>query len=413
MVFQKSITKKIETSNTKRPSTPQITIENPLDKETFVNGIELILEPEFSKKGKLIITINDVAVFDENDSQGFFGYSKFPIPLNKNFKRSNDIKISAWNSIDSNTIAMRVNISISENPEPFQSQAEPLGRDLLNIMVSEPENVFALADYKDTTLTKLLDMQGNSAMILLISAADAITPIVDDRNNEFDDDANSVDGDLATSAVNSGIINGTILQTLGTKITMWYDFGEPLNREIGIKAEFAWNSGLVDPATIQIRVLESSDDIVYTQIHSSTKEIPSGSSIDSLLVDTFETPLTGSRYFRVEFRTVEISSDPSPTATFTTRIHEIYDYHRRTGNAQISFEVLAPETSQWIEYISASDIGAVTFGQGVQKQIGSTIEDDPLTNKFNRFLPSSQTQFRSKMVVTGNIRTAISILKGR
>ena len=81
MTFSKSILKKITTSDTKRPSSAQVIVKNPLDAKTILNGIELILSPEFSKKGKLIIEVNGINVFDEDDSEQFEGYAKYPIPL--------------------------------------------------------------------------------------------------------------------------------------------------------------------------------------------------------------------------------------------------------------------------------------------------------------------------------------------
>ena len=410
MVFQKSITKKIETTDTKRPDAPQVTIRNPLDKETFVNGIELVLEPEFSQKGKMIILVNDVSIFDENDSEGFFGYAKYPIPLNKMLKRSNDIKIFAWNGTDTNTIKMRFNVSISENPEPFQSQAVPLGRDVLNTVVSEGEIIFPLADYKDVEQTKLLSLEGNNSILLLISSSNALIPILNDKNSQWGVSTNMIDGNLSTFKDATAGISPAEIMVLGTKREMFFDFGEPLVREIGIKASFTYSLDLSDGITLQIRVFESDDDITYTTLHSEILVIPAGLSSGEFLLDSNFTPLPTSRYFSIAFRIIEAGSG---AVTMSANIYEVYDFHRRTGSASISFELLESETGQWIEYISAADIGAISQGQAVQKQIGSTIEDNPATNKFNRFLPSSQTQLRTKMVVTGNIRTSVSIIKGR
>ena len=137
MVFQKSILKPITTSGTVRPDIAQIVQDNPLDKDVFVNGIELILSAEFSKKGKLLILINEVSVFDENDSEAFFGFSKFPIPLGKTLRRSNDIQVFAWNGTDSNLLDIKVNMVLAGMLQPFNSQAEGLRKEQFNIAVSE------------------------------------------------------------------------------------------------------------------------------------------------------------------------------------------------------------------------------------------------------------------------------------
>jgi hypothetical protein len=45
-----------------------------------------------------------------------------------------------------------------------------------------------------------------------------------------------------------------------------------------------------------------------------------------------------------------------------------------------------------------------------EKQLGDVI-NDLASNKFNIILPSTQTNFRIKMIVTGNLNTGVSILK--
>jgi len=171
MTFSKSFLEKISTATTAKPDTPQITIPNPLDDNTFVNGIELILSPEFSKKGKLLIEINDVAEFNANDSEQFEGYAKYPIPLAKQFRRGEDIKVYAWNGTDTNQIKMSMNTSISKNLEPFNSQAVPLGKDVFNQVVSESEEIFPFAVYSGVPKTALIDLQGYKKFIVTMSAS--------------------------------------------------------------------------------------------------------------------------------------------------------------------------------------------------------------------------------------------------
>jgi len=171
MTFSKSILKKITTSDTKRPSSAQVIVKNPLDAKTILNGIELILSPEFSKKGKLIIEVNGINVFDEDDSEQFEGYAKYPIPLGIDFNRSRDIKIFAWNSEDSNTIQVSANMAISETQERFDSQAVPLGKDVFNQIVSEGVEIFPFQVYTNETQTELIDMEGYKKLIVTMSAS--------------------------------------------------------------------------------------------------------------------------------------------------------------------------------------------------------------------------------------------------
>ena len=88
----------------------------------------------------------------------------------------------------------------------------------------------------------------------------------------------------------------------------------------------------------------------------------------------------------------------------------MYDGNLLGGTVAISFEVLDTSSNQWIEVISAAQIGAVGIGGTLSKQLGDVINDIS-NDKFNVSLPSTQTNFRMKLVVTGNIKTGVSIIK--
>lgn len=382
MVFQKSITKSIDTTDTKKPNSPQITIKNPLDKETFVNGIELILEPEFSKKGKLVIMINDISVFDENDSSGFAGYSKFPIPLNKSLKRSNDIKIFAWNGEDSNKIEVRMNTSISENAEPFQSQAVPLAKDLFNTVVSESEILFEQRDYSDEEITKLISMGGYKKMNLLISGSGKTPPTLISDTFGFADTAPIVDLDTASP---------TEYKSASTSQQVIVDFGSIASRIPKSKSER--QSSLGGSYTVELFV--SDDNISYSLVDSLTS---SGNPIDDL-----EGSQQSFRYAKLVYTLISGNTN-------LVRIYEVFDGVALGGTASISFEILDIASQNWITVINASQIGAITNGGSVSKQLGDVV-NDVSNNKFNVLLPSTQTGFRAKMIVGGNINTGVSIVK--
>lgn len=408
MTFSKSIVKKIATGDTKRPNSAQIEIDNPLDADTFVNGIELILSPEFSKKGNVIIEINEIVEFDANQSELFLGYSKFPIPLSKVLRRGEKIRIYAWNGEDDNVITLNVNTAISSEPQPFNSQAESLGTDVLNSAVSGTENVFELDDYSDETVTQLISLVGNSSIILMMAASDALSPQEDDRNSEWTNDSNMTDGNLA-NASDSTLFSSPY--NVNDVRQIWFDFGEALNRTVGIKMGFNPSVVITSSPTFEARVYESADDVSYSLLHTETFTPPLGSFSTIQEYDLSLTPNSASRYFRIDY--IVTVAGTGSSGNIKARVYEVYDYNRTTGSASLSFDILEKQTNQWIEYISASDIGAFTEGAAIQKQIGSTIEDDPVSNKFNRFLPSTQDSFRAKLIVTGNLRTAVTIIKGR
>ena len=400
MTFSKSILKKITTNDTKRPTSPQVKIDNPLDKDTIVNGIELILSPEFTKKGKLLIRINDVAVFDENDSEAFFGYAKYPIPLNKTLVRSNDIQIFAWNgSGDTNTIEVSLNVFISENVEPFSSQAVPLGQDVFNAVVSQDEQVIAQDDYLDQTITKLIDMAGYKKLVLLIAGSSALSLTTHADPDSFVGPDSGVDKNFSSFATKGiSVDNDTVSIT--------YKFAEALDRALGLKIGGSITLGTATDVDMIFSIYTSPDDITYTLRHTKTFNNPAdGSSFD----DTFSVNI-GESYEYVRLDIQRVNNSGGTISLFSARIFEVYDFERIGGTAALSFEVFNRNNNTWQELISASSIGTITEGQEVTKQIGDVV-NDLSSDKFNVVLPSTQTDFRAKLVVTGNLNTGVSILK--
>lgn len=406
MTFSKSILKKITTNNTKRPDSPQITISNPLDADTIVNGIELILSPEFTKKGKLLIRINDVAVFDENDSEAFFGYAKYPIPLNKTLIRTNDIQIFAWNGTDSNTIEVSLNFFISENVEPFSSQAVPLEQDVFNAVVSQAEQVIIQDDYSGQTITQLIDMAGYKKMILLISS-DIITPTIQAEDPDFTNSANTIDQNLLTKGSCGGERNSvgpSFTIDIGEIRAIEYDFGESVEN-ISVKYEIGKQDLIgVSELNLAIRFYESVDGVIWVE-HTEVEYDDVGAAAD------FTQNLVGinSRYLKVEFDFVaEVITATRYLVIFG--LYEAYNTDDFGGSAALSFEVLNNNNNSWHELISASNLGSITQGQSITKQVGDVI-NDLATDKFNVVLPSTQTDFRAKLIITGNLNVGVSILK--
>ena len=379
MTFSKSELKKISTNATKKPDSPQIIIDNPFDADIFVNGIELLLSPEFSKKGKLVVEINDIEEFSAKDSEQFKIYAKYPIPLSKVFRAGHDIKIYAWNgSGDTNTLKMSLNTSLSKDPQPFNSQAVPISISDLNNVVSDPVEIFPQANYSNETQTKLIDMEGFKKMLLLISGSNESTPtVLIGTSNIADNNLNTKDNFVTPRP-----------KTVKASV----DFGSIVNRLPSAKIGFT--QVVNDQAKYYLEV--SDDGVIWSQVATTT------------LSSTTTTKMSGAaqsfRYLRVQVLHVVVGDPSNPTS----QIYELFDSNGTGGTANISFEVLLG-ISNWIELISSSDIGAVASGGSLTKTIGDVINDG--NSRFNYSIPSTQTQFRVKMIVTGNLNLGLSIMK--
>ena len=386
MTFSKSIVRSIQTTDTKKPGSPQITIPNPLDDDTFINGIELILSPEFSKKGKLLIEINDIDEFDSKDSQSFDGYAKFPIQLAKKFKQGHDIRIFAWNGSDSNTIKMSLNLSISKFPEPFNSQAVPLGKDVFNTVLSDDVILFPQRNYADETVTQLLNMEGYKNLLLKIASAQSVLPTV--VQSLHSDAEVAVDGDINSS---TGIVGITTVNSAPIIV----DFGFAATRGLAVKYTDHHNAGT---RTATTRLFYSNNLVDYVEVGSLAHE-------NTEISEEFIGTIDGGQHF---FRYAALNRICN-VGGLSGSIFEIYDSNILGGSASLSFESLDIASGQWIEVIKASEIGTISFGLAVLREVGKDIQTDVPNNMFNHFLPSTQTGFRAKLVVTGKLNTGVSV----
>ena len=381
MTFQKQILKSITTTNNEKQSSPDVTIENPLDDNIFVNGIELILSPEFSKKGKVVILINEVSVFDENDSEGFLGYSKFPIPLGKELRKSNDIQIFAWNGTDTNLIDVKINMSLSKELQPFNSQAVPLGKDVFNQVVSELESIIAFDNYSDETVTGLIKLAGYKSMIIIIVTAQNEAIVT---SSDFGNSGNAVDADLVTKTNNLSI---------SATHTIVVDFGVIASRPVGAKV--GWNAGASD-AQSNIVLATSDDNISYTDKDSHAV---SGAPASSATLNATSH----------SFRYAKLTFTHGASTNRNHFVNEVFDSDIIGGAGAYSLQV-KDITGTWLTLVSATALGTITSGAEITKQVG-TVSTDESTNKLNISLPSTQTDFRVRLVVVGNFKTGFSIIK--
>lgn len=395
MTFQKSILKPISTNVTKKPNTPQVQIDNPLDDDIFINGIELILGAEFSQKGKLLILINEVPVFDENDSKAFFGYAKFPIPLGKTLKRSNDIQISAWNGTDSNTIELKINISLSKDLQPFNTQAETLGKDVFNQIVSEAETLFAEQARAIGTFTKLIVMNGYKKLIVTINKSNPDTPtgtqdITGWAVNPTDLDKTH-NGILSDESTDGDVVN------VPNKGEVVWDFGSILTRNVNVRGIYQKS----DSAVLgDIELLTSTDGVAYT-----SRALFTGLDLNSEIRNDV-TGFFSMRFIKV---TVKITVNQGSNR-IRAKWNEIFDKNEMGGTGALSFEV-KDELGNWNEFIASTEFGTISDGDAsIVEQIGDVITKS-ISGKTYAF-PQTQTNFRALYTVSNDaIHNLISVLK--
>lgn len=390
MSFQTSILEKITTSDTTRPTLPQIKIKNPLDAKTVLNGILLILSPEFSKKGKLIIDVNNVTIFDENDSEAFEGFSKFAIPLGIDIKRGRDIKIFAWNSSgDAASIKVSANVSISENPESFNGESVPLGRDVFNQSNSQDEILVTYQEYSNESVQKEIEMTGYENVIVKIPSA-FISWIVDSSDFPAALDE-GLDGVLGNGEVQVEVALATYEMIL--------DSGELSTRVLEVETGGS-HTGTPTPSTTE-EIYTSVDDVVYTL--KNTRTIPSSSS-GPITESTVSIASHSYRYVKIiNINTVAGAVDNR------IRYREIYEKLKATATA--NFEVFDSNSDQWIEYISASEIGTIASGTNIAVQFGKSVSRIA-SDKIGFLLPSEFSILRVNFIVSaGRLTTGMSIIK--
>lgn len=144
MTFQDKLIKTISTTGTKKPDSPSLEILNPLQKNIFVNALDLTPNLDFTEKGKILILINEVPVFSTESVTGdnpFKGFALVSIPLKKQpLRRGKKIQIFIWNDSDSLEIKLTVETIIGETDENLSKGSVPNPRTKI-IQVNLTQNI--------------------------------------------------------------------------------------------------------------------------------------------------------------------------------------------------------------------------------------------------------------------------------
>jgi len=391
--------KQISVSNSSKPDRPSLTITNPEDKIQFVNLIEIIPSPEFTRKGKMIILMNGITIFNNtNDTDTFLNLATKPITINnKELKRGSSGKVEffVWNGTDSNSLDVNVNVKITNDINDNTGFSNAIAIETVNRLVSKNIVLFENAVYltSESPYTTLLDLKGYQRFWLQMSAQNYVAPSISDELLWTHANNYSIDGDLATTNKDSSSASGLG----GDTHYLVYDFGDIDTRVAKASIQYhAGISGGIGTSVLTVNLYVSTDGITWGSIIDTVTQTGTGATTtqDTIL----SAPSQSLRYVKVEYvwtRTLNVNNANN------VGVYEVYDNNQIGGTASISFE-LKDAQNNWAEIIPSSEFGTVTDGNSIAVQIGDT-----LTKKYA--LPSTQTNFRAKLSLTGGgLSTAVS-----
>jgi hypothetical protein len=366
-IFSKTIPKTISTSNTAKQTIPDFSIQNPLDKDIFVNSIEIVPDPAFSYKGVLQINLNGAPIFPPNIAGFFSQYTRFSIPLpNKVLLNSMSLDIFVWDGIDNAPVTVSLSVTISESPDDLSPPNAVSQISLFSpSVIVFPYQLRAVGVY-----TANLDLSGYKKIIVLISAAGYVVPVSITGLQSpvhYSNLGNMIDGNLNTFGALLG-------QALGESVSVVVDFGNVALRQAAVS--LGSSAGGTFTTSLQV----STDNVTYVNA-------------------------AGQQNFRYIKFTM---TNTSGTQVTDLNVNEIYDALSFGGTASVSFEAKEESSGQFIEILSAATLGTISQGQSVAKQIGDTMA---LTN-LNNILPSNYSDLRLKLTIsTSSIQNSVSILK--
>lgn len=94
-------------------TSPQLTFENPLEKEAIVEQIDIIPDTAFKTKGKCIITVDDIPVFQSKNFTSFTLISEDVIKVNKTIDKDSKVKVFMISS-DGTAVGLAVQVRFGE-----------------------------------------------------------------------------------------------------------------------------------------------------------------------------------------------------------------------------------------------------------------------------------------------------------
>ena len=378
MAYQESFVEVITSNSIRLPNKAQFILKNPLRAKLFVIAIQLSFDAYFSVKGIIMIKINDNIILAPKIAGSYGNLTSFPITLkNEELPDQKKIEIFVWNGIDSNFVSVGVDIQLSEDPLTPVTPDTSLSILRKNQELSEPDSLFPKILRQDTDENILLDLKGYKKFWVVMDADDYDSPTA------LIGGGNVSDGDLNTRGAGLDIQFEQLLAKI--------DFGDISLRTPTSKSVIAIS--LVSGADFHLEV--SDDDVNWTDVNVIHKS----ANVSTETFFTQTAPEQAFRYLRI--RTDNHTGSNSQTVAW---VLELYDSNKFGGTASLSFEILDKNSGNFFTAISSAEFGTVSLGQSSVSQIGDT------GNKLFT-LPSTQTDFRARLIVTGAIVLGVSILK--
>jgi len=430
---------RIDTSDIKIPSSPQFKLRNPQRKTMFVVLINILADPEFSQKGEIVIKIGGNVVFFTKKTP-IKNYSMFPIKLNEELLDQKYLEIFAWNGIDTNKIGFDFDISLADTPEQVQVSAIPLGKDVLNKVISRSEELFPFNIYTDKTQTALLKMDGQEHLLLTMSGS-TIPPVVEQTPADTSSltpttgllfDYTQTSNSFSVSSLPNVGSLGDIYDVfqvvdLGRSVPQKLNFtvDKQLTKVVKSVTHYDSCSDSLCDGGFQERHINQNKVVTFDVDESDDPTFTTGVTNIETGVSDVSNPLdTTKRYLRIteHITTTYMNEIGSNTGFQNNNGHGQADQDGNFtpvktpsiftnwldtlsvgGQAEVSLEILG-SGSQWFELVSSSELGLVTAGSKILVEIGDTLI------KKHR-IPSTQTNLRAKLTVTNSIQTGVSILK--
>lgn len=396
MTFSQTYLQRMESNNTKKQVTPDYQLINPLDKEIFVTGIVLVPDSYFQLKGKAIVQINGVVVFDEADSETFKDVNELPIALTqKILGRAQKIEIWVWNGTDSDTVALTANIKLSENQDETFASIKAVDSKTQKDNVSDFESLFPKLNRGIGEYTKTIDTKGYKKLIVLLSKPEPnVYWSVTHKNgsNPETDAPSSYDGKLATKTSTPDTTAEQIFKA---------DFVTIQSRHYAIKHEYRHNTNGTQTITYSI---EKSNDGINWSVVLSGSEVWNLNS-PSTRIRNYDLGIHTARFIRIRTTQAVFASGNDGTANY-----EIYDKNTMGGTGSLSFEILN-SVNRWVEYIPSSEFATISEeSNDVVRQIGDVTTKS--ISGLTYILPSTQTKFRAKYTITdGGLTNAVDIMR--
>jgi len=189
------VLKTTTTSETSKPDSPQIIIENVGQTLEYVNGIELTFDSYFSLYGTCEIYIAGRQILKDNEAGDFKQYKVFSVPIDiKELKQGELIEIYVWNEKTSDEVILSVNVDIADLSRASILNGQAIDSKSILSEISggagdddDTNDIFPYAIYKDTVEEFLINTKGRHNLLLTMAASSITPPEIIENTIDYDD----------------------------------------------------------------------------------------------------------------------------------------------------------------------------------------------------------------------------------